>query len=256
MQQNRILTVLFTLFASFLIALRASTIQEQYMDFSSYLGPSWLIIGDSHTVGGFGEGLRAGLVQELNNSNLHIYAATGSRFDHWRSGDWQGLNLGSLEFQPEKDKVRYKGYVNPYWNLSSFLEKSKAKNIIIALGTNDMAFAHLKHKKFYQGVLKDEYFAKIKKYLESKKWDHCFWVLPTYVNERLFPKEFQDIFYQKLTVTVESYCQVIDSRKIKKADDDLNYLYPTSKDQIHYLNKDGQYWGGRVAKLISQKLKN
>lgn len=258
MDLNRVLAVIFALLASFSIAIRFSVVREQSMDFSSYLGPSWLIIGDSHTVGGFGEGLRVGLIQELNNSNLHIYAATGSRFDHWRSGEWQGLNLGSLESQPQKERVRYKNYVNPYWNLDTFLDETKSKNIIFALGTNDMAFAHLNHKKFYQGVLKDSYFVKLKNYLESnsKNWKNCFWILPTYVNEKLFPKDFQDLFYKKLIATVEAHCQIIDSRQLKKPDNDREFLFPTSKDKIHYLRKDGEYWGGRVAKLISQSLRN
>lgn len=256
MALNRTLSIVALFFVSFVLTLKLSLKKEDSADFSSFLGPSWLIIGDSHTVGGFGEGLRAGLVRELNNSNLHIYAATGSRFEHWSTGKWQDLHLGSLEYTPQKNRTKYKGYVNPYWNFDAFLEKSNASHVVIALGTNDMALYYQKHKKFFQGVLKDEYFDKIKKYLSEKKIKDCYWVIPTYVNDKLFPRLFQDLFYAQLTTAVQPYCQVVDSRKITFPNQETKLLYPTSKDKIHYLKKDGEYWGESVAKLISQSQGN
>jgi lysophospholipase L1-like esterase len=265
---NKIALGFLIFLGSFWLAFSINFSREESAEFSSFSGPSWLVVGDSHTVGAFGDGLRQGMVENLNNSNLYFYAATGSRFEHWQLGKWDGLNLGSMAYSPVSAKVRYKGFVNPYWKLDSFINQTSPKNIVIALGTNDMALYYQKYKKNFSGINKDNYFSQIQKYIQNKNIKNCYWVIPTIVNTKLFDITFQNMFYDKLTSQLQKYCQVIDSRKYRKEitnqenqsqgcrDNKGSFLYPTSRDQIHFLKADGEYWGACVAKEISQIHRN
>jgi hypothetical protein len=210
------------------------------LSFASVLSTTVLLLGDSHTIGPFGQKLdqlmRAQLTQQL-----YTYASCGSTADWFLTG--KNSLCGTWSSTPKDGSIFNTTGATPI--AGQLITRFKPKMTIVALGTN-YATRDLKNPD-QRTAIKNEMSELAK--LIRKSGSVCFWVsLP---DTKTFKKKQQDIV-MLTQESVSSSCTVIDSLKISN--------YPnTCSDGIHYNCADGinaaNGWAKKVFEIILSALK-
>jgi hypothetical protein len=226
---------------------------------------SWAVkvlqIGDSHTVGAFGEQLYKSLSANSNVSSARSIGLASASGSHYAadSAAKRTLNYGYIDRPYMKSSVP-KGTVD---QLSTLLNNNKPDVLIVELADN---FAG------YRTSDRDVVFAKneVQKILNQisaskSKPNECFWVGPTWtdwVDENGLPvdkrKSNKATFYKKSTLRAQQIahlikkeingkCTFIDSMKV------IEKSEVKTADGIHCNQASGTLWGQRVYEEITGK---
>jgi hypothetical protein len=207
---------------------------------------SILYIGDSHTVGFFGQILDKNLREILEFKNLTTIGACGSRPISWYKNS--KTSCGYFEHKKENKIKLTKNYKIP--NLLHLLNELKPEVVIVELGPNlwsdfinenEIKTNHENLKKELQKIVLD-----IKK--TSAK---CIWIGQPDSRTKS-PKARLKAFSDFIENEVSSYCHYINSLKFTKYPDQ-------SGDGYHYTGKTGFklscIWAKEVLKEIVKILK-
>ena len=142
------------------------------------------MVGDSLTVGGFGEALQAYLLRRFGSNNVALYASCGSSPEHWiRSGPKFITKCGYREQTPQATVLydfqngrRPRPALTP--KLEDLVERFHPKTVIVQLGTNwmdGMGSYSASDKSSYAQVL-DRFVAAI--HSEPNTVQKIIWITP------------------------------------------------------------------------------
>ena len=215
---------------------------------------SWALnilqIGDSHTVGSFGESLYHELKNNLNTKKLRSIGLAGSSGKHWSAANKldRTLRYGYID-RPKMKKILPTGTVD---QLSNTINQEKPDILIIELSDN---FAGYSLKKSYAALAREE----IQKILtqislSKKKPTECFWIGPSWTDKENNPYKKTNARAQEIAKIIETQiagrCTFIDSLKIIKKSE-----LTTTSDGLHFDKKSGELWGKRSYQDILKKSK-
>jgi len=204
-----------------------------------------LLIGDSHTVGFFGQKL----FREIDAAR---YAVGGTTASHWAQN----------EICPDQKKCPFRyGYATPaiptlkggtpppphMAGLAGSLKETDAKTVVIALGTNDA-------NRSSCGSGSIDAMVKLVKQVGDRP---CYWVGPPQYRQGPLQgscgKKY-DAFVDEMKARIGDRCVFIDSRKIvdpqtkRPVEADLN-------DKLHFSQRTGEIWAEAVAAEITKAKK-
>ncbi len=220
-----------------------------------------LQIGDSHTVGAFGDQLYKSLANNKNVTSARSIGLASASGSHYSSDNAakRTLNYGYID-RPRMSTSTLKGTVD---KVSTLLSSEKPDVLIVELADN---FAGYRDSATGSAAVKQE----VQKILNqikssSKKPNECFWVGPTWtdwVDENGLPvdkrKNGKGTFYKKTNLRakqvaslikkeIEGQCTFIDSMSI------IEKSEIKTADGIHCNQASGTLWGQRVYEEISGK---
>lgn len=212
---------------------------------------SFLFIGDSHTVGSFGNSLQ----KKLSGSNeVYRFAVSGSATLAWVNQNICTPKLGCIKNNISVLTGSPQAFPN-FSDALSQIQKTSAKqldNIIIALGTNDIN----KNCKSFETLA-------IEKITRAAKANSkmCFWIGPPKYQDKTSPiilgcrsEENYNLAVTKIKAAVENLnCSFIDSRQILELTDPKNgYVF---RDKVHFTPSGGELWAQKVYEQIEFKKK-
>lgn len=214
------------------------------VSWSASAAPGLLYIGDSHSVGPFGEELLRRLGKVSGRYDVQRYAIAGSSASTWLKD--------SICAPGTKCPFTY-GYADPngaksgrlpsnFPGMKKLLQKTQADTVVIALGTND---AHGGCKSPASSIGAAE---KLAASVGDRK---CIWVGPPDYKTGPVGQNCganYGPYVDKLKAAVEKKgCQFIDSRQVKTADGSV--LKSDAGDKVHF-GKKGTQWGRTIADRI------
>jgi hypothetical protein len=241
---------------------------------------NWLFIGDSHSVRGFGDGMRESLFRSglVSESRFHQYSISGTMATHWMDGSLTRLAVNWARKIPGKEKEVIGGRVTSEVHSFPMMNRElKPTHIIVALGTNDSSFFSGEMRKLdsrgkdlvgRQERLLQEILAPMQSLLNENSSARCALVLPPKLKVRSVPEHLHQKFTDALKKIGEARgCLIVDSRLIRnsapsvvsqwsdclisgEADKAESSIYPDQTDGVHFLKTKGEYWGRCVGLLI------
>ena len=214
-----------------------------------------LMIGDSMTVGGFGEAMRDYLVRRFGSSNVAVYASCGSSPEHWmRSGPNFITKCGYREQTP-RSSILYdfengkqpEPAVTP--KLEDLVGAFHPTTVIVQLGTNwmdGMAPDSATSQSTYSNIL-DRFVAAV--HSEPNTVRRIIWITPP--DSSLYSQEV------KLSVTNlikaaarRDFFATIDSNSM------THYIPGKSGgDGVHYNSEEAKQWANRVVRELDRMLR-
>lgn len=224
-------------------------------------GAKVLQIGDSHTVGAFGDQLYKSLSTNSHVTtarSIGLASASGSHYSA-ESPAKRTLNYGYID-RPLMKSSTPKGTVD---KLSSLLTKTKPDVLIVELGDNFAGYRESKNNDIFAKNEVQKILNQIS--LSNSKPNECFWVGPTWtdwVDDNGLPvdkrKNARGTFYKKSTLRaqqiarlikkeIDGKCTFIDSMKI------MDKSEVKTADGIHCNKTSGTLWGQRVYEEITGK---
>lgn len=207
-----------------------------------------IYIGDSHTVGSFGQRLAKNLETVLEKSPVKRYGVIGAAAGHWNKKDNSTIRKLKIGYYCDGD-----GQVNGQAPKADFptvsqLVQGAAPTTVIALGTNDV---HAKCKVSD----KAEQMASVKELLSQiRPNSKCIWVGPTEqptdgpIGKNCGPAKIK-VFVDNLKETVSQRCAYIDSREIKR---NGKAILPNRSDKLHYEGDLAEYWANAVSVKVQE----
>jgi hypothetical protein len=227
-----------------------------------------LMIGDSHTVGSFGEGFRQELfkAKKTNEKKFFQYAVAGSSVFHWISGNFKELNNGYLLNTPSDKQSNLLKQAAPeqyFKSMFELAEKNSPDTIVIALGTNDMASAYMAGRKNDFLSVAQSLLDKVAELKKKNLIFSCVWIGPSLLRSKRFPTSFQIEYFDSLAqLLAKGPCLYLDSRQLQDVQgSDFSAtgegacfknpqlpIAPDISDGVHFSKKKGFYWGRCLAK--------
>jgi hypothetical protein len=214
-----------------------------------------LMIGDSMTVGGFGEAMQDYLVRRFGSSNVAVYASCGSSPEHWmRSGPNFITKCGYREQTPRSSIIydfqngkRPEPAVTP--KLEDLVGAFHPTAVIVQLGTNwmeGMAPDVATSQSTYSKIL-DRFVAAV--HSEPNTVRRIIWITPP--DSSLYSPEV------KLNVTNlikaaarRDFFATIDSNSM------THYIPGRSgSDGVHYNSEGAKQWANRVVRELDRMLR-
>ena len=207
--------------------------------------PKVLMIGDSLSVGGFGDSVREHLEKEFGRQNVAFFASCGSSPESWLQDDKVFYTrCGYREKTPTTDVYSdyHKGKKPPPTatpKIENLIERYKPTIVIVQLGTNWM-----------DQTLSDDYIRHVLARFVSAVHDdstrRMIWIGPP--DSSRFSK-VQNRIYQLIQQSVPRGDPVIDSRRF------THYVMgKTGGDGIHYNTESGEAWAKPVNASLDQIL--
>ena len=210
-----------------------------------------LFIGDSLTVGGFGETLQDLLVTRYGSENVFVYGSCGSAPQHWLTVEPVHVTkCGYRERTPQRTAVLdYKNGVRPPPVATPKIEKllwlHKPQVVIVQLGTN-----------WFDDLLGRNNDEEIKKMTQSLdrlaaalRGKQVIWVLPPDTTK--FSHAVQNIVRQLIAKAGRTWrFDWIDSTQM------THYVNGrTGSDGVHYNTEAGADWARGVMKQLQKKIR-
>ena len=207
--------------------------------------PKVLIIGDSLSVGGFGEAVREHLEQEFGRQNVAFFASCGSSPENWLQDEKVFYTkCGYREKTPTTDV--YHDYHNGKRppavatpKLETLIERYNPTIVIVQLGTNWM-----------DQTLSDDYIrhvlARFVSAVHGDRARRLIWIGPP--DSSRFSK-VQNRIYRLIQQSVPRGDPVIDSRRYTRY-----VMGKTGGDGIHYNSESGEAWARPVNATLDQIL--
>lgn len=205
---------------------------------------SFVVIGDSHSCGGFGRQLLANKLGSAANT-VKIYCAVSSAPTHWLTGH-APKNMKcqtATSAQPAWQDCSTPGGVMP--TAAQIISGNPGAKIVLALGTNSLMSAAVP--------------AQYKQLADLVKNNNraCIWIAPPHLNpaqSKGFPagrvqalENNLNAFYGELYGDVKDTCAFIDSRPITQQG---TPGYETS-DGVHRSAAAGVYWANQVSRFFA-----
>lgn len=209
-----------------------------------------MLIGDSLSVGGFGDGMQASLIRGFGKNNVAIFASCGSSPEDWLSGDFvtncgyrQTTPAGSLLYEYQNGK-RPRPVKTP--KLRELLRHYRPQTVIVQQGTNWMdalAAAPSSDAAHYRGIVRDF----VRELRRGNPSAQIFWVLPP--SSSKYPARVHDDVEDWINeASRQQGFYTISSRKITGAYRDGR----TGGDGVHYTDAAGRAWArGAYAKFLA-----
>lgn len=210
-----------------------------------------LYIGDSLTVGGFGETLQELLVTRYGSQNVFVYGSCGSAPQHWLTVEPPHVTkCGYRERTPQRTIVlEYKNGQRPppvqTPKIDRLLWMHKPQVVIVQLGTN-----------WFDDLLgrnSDEEIKKMAQALDrlaaSLRGKQVIWILPPDTTK--FSHAVQNVVRQLIARAAKTWrFDYIDSVKL------THYVNGrTGSDGVHYNSEAGADWARGVMKQLQQKIR-
>lgn len=209
-----------------------------------------IYIGDSHTVGTFGQRLEKNLEPVLGKSPVKRYGVVGAAAQHWNKKDNSTIRKLNIGYYCDGDgQVNGKAPKKDFPTLSQLFQGAEP-TVVIALGTNDLYSKCNVTDKTEQMVAVKELLAQLRS--KSK----CLWVGPTEqpaagVIAKKCGQPRIKTFIDNLKETVRERCTYIDSREIKAKG---KAILPNRSDNLHYSGVLADHWADAVAVKIKESL--
>ena len=246
---------------------------------------NWLFIGDSHSVRGFGDGVRETLLQAepALEAKFHQFSVSGSTAAHWMDGSLRQLPINCARKVPGTPKDVIAGIApEDFRSFPQLLKDIKPTHVIVALGTNDSSHCSRECKDLslpIQGksAEKDRVFESnldsMRQMLNASPAAKCALILPPKLKYKKIPASLHDEFTDALVgIATKRGCLIVDSRlirdpgtntQVKSWSDCLisskkgkaKVLYPDQKDGVHFFHTKGEYWGRCASLLILESWK-
>lgn len=211
---------------------------------SASAAPGLLFIGDSHSVGPFGDELLKRLGKVSGRYDVQRYAIAGSSASTWLkdsicpTGSKCPFTYGYADPKGAKNAR----LPNNFPGLKKLLQKTNPETVVIALGTND---AHGGCKSPASAI------ASAEKLAASVGDKQCIWIgPPAYTTGPVGNRCGSNYspFVDKLKAAVEKKgCRFVDSRQVRTADGAI--LKSDGPDKVHF-GKKGTQWGRSIADRI------
>jgi GDSL-like Lipase/Acylhydrolase len=214
-----------------------------------------LMVGDSLTVGGFGEAMQAYLLQRFGSNNVAVYASCGSSPEHWiRSGPKFITKCGYREQTPQT-KVLYdfqngrrpKHALTP--KLEDLVERYHPKTVIVQLGTNWMDGISTNSRtddSNYYGQILDRFVAAIRS--EPNTVHKIIWITPP--DSSRYSKAVETKVKNLITAAAEKHSfETIDSSR-------MTHYVPgkSGGDGVHYNSAAAKEWANQVTRELDGML--
>jgi hypothetical protein len=207
--------------------------------------PKVLMIGDSLSVGGFGDAVRRHLEQEFGRQNVAFFASCGSSPESWLENEpVYHTRCGYREKTPTTDVYAdyHKGKRPPAMatpKIETLIERYKPTIVIVQLGTNWM-----------DQTLSDDYIrhvlARFVSAVHADGTRRLIWIGPP--DSSRFSK-VQNRIYRLIQQSVPRGDPVIDSRRFTRY-----VMGKTGGDGIHYNSESGEAWAKPVNATLDQIL--
>jgi hypothetical protein len=204
-----------------------------------------LMIGDSLSVGGFGEAVREHLEHEFGRQNVAFFASCGSSPENWLQNEKAFYaRCGYREKTPTTDVYRdYQNGKRPPAmatpKIETLIERYKPTIVIVQLGTNwmDQSLSDNQIRSVLDRFVIAAHRGSVRKMI---------WIGPP--DSSRFSK-VQNRIYRLIQQSVRAGDPMIDSRRFTR------YLVgKTGGDGIHYNRESGEAWARRVIASIDQVL--
>lgn len=212
-----------------------------------------LMVGDSLTVGGFGEALQAYLLQRFGNNNVAVYASCGSSPEHWvRSGPKFITKCGYREQTPHTTVLydfqngrRPQHALTP--KLEDLVEKYHPETVIVQLGTNWMdGFAADSRNESHYGQILDHFVAAIRSGPQTV--NKIIWITPP--DSSRYSKTVEMRVNRLILAAAERHSfQIIDSSQ-------MTHYVPgrSGGDGVHYNSAAAKEWANQVTRQLDGML--
>jgi len=215
---------------------------------------SVLLIGDSLSVGGFGDGMQESLFRKYGASQVAIFASCGSSPEDWLKGGFV-TNCGYRQTTP-KDRIlhKYRDGKRPRPvktpKLRKVLGHYRPDVAIVQQGTNWMdalAATTRPDAAHYRGIIRD-FVREIRRARPSVK---IFWVMPPSSSQ--YPRHVHEEVEQWINeVSRAEGFYTINSRKITGPYRDGR----SGGDGVHYSDAAGRVWARGVMSRLNTGLKS
>jgi lysophospholipase L1-like esterase len=214
-----------------------------------------LMVGDSLTVGGFGEAVEEYLLRRFGSNNVAIFASCGSSPEHWvRSGPDYITKCGYRE-QTHRSSILYdfergrrpRRVLTP--KLEDLVAKFRPKTVIVQLGTNWMDGMHsdpARDQSTYGEIL-DRFVAAI--HSEPDTVRRIIWITPP--DSSRYSKALQTRVTNLIkTASRRHSFEIIDSSRL------THYVRGQSgSDGVHYNKAAARVWANRVTRELDSMLR-
>ena len=214
-----------------------------------------LMVGDSLTVGGFGEAVEAYLLQRFGSNNVALFACCGSSPEHWvRSGPDFITKCGYREQTPRSSVLydfergkRPRRVLTP--KLENLVAKYHPRTVIVQLGTNWMDGMHsnpAKDESTYGEIL-DRFVAAIHSGPDTVR--KIIWITPP--DSSRYSRAVQTRVTNLIkTASRRHSFEIIDSSRL------THYVRGRSGgDGVHYNRSAAQEWANRVTRELDSMLR-
>lgn len=213
---------------------------------------SVLVIGDSLTVGGFGEALQSYLTARYGRAGVVLIGSCGSSPENWLREEPTYYTKCGFRAQAPQGSV-YRDFENGHAPPRTATPKVEAlvsvyhpASAVIQLGTNwmDPIVAHGFDEEKYRLII-HRFVAALR---SSEPGLHIVWITPP-DHSRYSPRVKQEVnTLIRSSARSENY-EIIDSTKL------THYVAgETGGDGVHYRNKEAQEWAARVTQLLNSRL--
>jgi hypothetical protein len=218
-------------------------------------GSKVLMVGDSMTVGGFGEAMRDYLLQRFGTNNVAVYASCGSSPEQWlRSGPNFVTRCGYREQTPQGARVYdFQNGTRPPPMLTPKLEDLvgtfQPTTVLIQLGTNwmdGMRFVSAASSSTYSEIL-DRFIAAV--HSGSNTVRKIIWITPP--DSSLYSKEVKLSVANLIKAAAQrDYFTIIDSSQ-------MTHYVPrkTGGDGVHYNSEEAKQWANNVVRELDWMLR-
>jgi hypothetical protein len=222
--------------------------------FPSVSGFRVLMVGDSLTVGGFGEAMQDYLLRRFGSANVAVYASCGSSPEHWiRSGPNFVTKCGYREQTPRSSILRDfqngkqpEPAVTP--KLEDLVEAFHPTTVIVQLGTNwmdGMAPESATSQSTYSKIL-DRFVAAV--HSPPNTVQRIIWITPP--DASLYSREVKTSVTNLIKAAAQrDVFATIDSNSM------THYIPGKSGgDGVHYNSEEAKHWASRVVRELDLML--
>lgn len=213
----------------------------------------WLLVGDSHSIGPFGDGLREGLfaARLADDSNWHQWAVAGASARDWLGPEIRSRSIEWSSKTPGSPGARAKGAPpEGLKGLEPLATDVAPEIVVIALGTNDVAGVARSPEpdKARKAAMRDA-----GKLIESVGRRRCFWALPPCFSSARADAKIQAEYSLALASEARrSGCVPIPSAPPKA--NEPSCATADARDGLHFTRETGRAWGAWVASAIAKEL--
>lgn len=214
-----------------------------------------LMVGDSMTVGGFGEAMELYLVKRFGSNKVAVYGSCGSSPEHWlRSGPNYITKCGYREQTPSSSILYdFQGDKQPQEKVTPKLEDLVARfhpaTVIVQLGTNwmDSFPANSRNDESNYGRILDRFVDAV--HTEPNTVRSIIWITPP--DSSRYSSETQRIIKDLIkNAARRNSFAVIDSDRM------THYVAGKSGgDGVHYNSEEAKLWATRVARELDRILR-
>lgn len=211
-----------------------------------------LYIGDSLSVGDFGQAMQMALIAGSARSRVAVYASCGSAAQHWLESEPRHITTCGYRETTSSKKILEdfhngeKPQPMPTPKIEPLIRKHKPDIIIVQLGTNHFDSVQTNGKAALPG--QEDIFERFARALQgtTREAPQVIWILPP--DTPHFSKTTQSAIADLITKVAKRHrFQVIDSKRFTRY-----VMGKTGTDGIHYSGESSLIWATAVIKEMNK----